>query len=98
MYRWGILVGLEEDTILQAQMLFHCVRSVCCTLAFTSYCGYCVSYDYGRTIKKYSGNTDIHTEAYPYAVWTDFEIQMDPDTQGRYTFQVRWMRHDLMWW
>ena len=26
MHRWGILVGLEEDTILQAQMLFHRVR------------------------------------------------------------------------
>ena len=26
MHRWGILVGLEQDTILQAQMLFHRVR------------------------------------------------------------------------
>jgi len=71
-------------------------ESVCCTLAFTTHCGYCVSHDYGRTIKKYSRNTDIPTQEYPYAIWTNFEIQMDPDTRGRYTFQVRWMQHALM--
>ena len=26
MERWGVLAGLEDDTILQAQMLFHRVR------------------------------------------------------------------------
>ena len=26
MEQWGILAGLDKDTILQAQMLFHCVQ------------------------------------------------------------------------
>ena len=53
--QWGALAGLEEYSILQAQIMFHQVAtSVCCLFALASHCGNCGPDDYGQAIEKYT--------------------------------------------
>ena len=63
MEQWGALADLEEELILQAKMIINRVR-VCAARCH-------------MIMDRQLRNTDVFTQEYSHAIWTDFEIQMD---------------------